>query len=111
MMNKKILYIYILMGDLHMAYQTDRPQRSFSFDITGRFRNSLHDLVTYGEFPWFILSCVVVIIGLIYGLYLLVKYLFKDSSPTTPPPEPPPKKTTTTDTTSPPKSDDDDKNK
>ena len=98
------------MGDLHMAYQTDRPQRSFSFDITGRFRNSLHDLVTYGEFPWFILSCAVVIIGFIYGLYLLFSSK-KDSTPCPACPPCPSKKTTTTDTTSPPKSDDDDKNK
>ena len=101
------------MGDLHMAYQTDRPQRSFN--ILELIGNSWQSFEYYGEVPWIFLSCLILvvggIIGLIYGLYLLGKYIFSSKKDSTPPPEPPPKKTTTTDTTSPPKSDDDDKNK
>lgn len=93
------------MGDLHMAYQTDRPQRSFS--IQERFSNSWYDAVTYGEVPWFILSCIVVIIGLLISLIYLIYYLLfskKDSSPCPACPPCPSKQTTSPD-------DSDDKNK
>lgn len=111
-MNKKKYYIYIIMGDLHMAYQTDRPRRSFS--IGERIGNSWGSFADYGEVPWIFLSALILVvggaIGVIYGIYRLIVYLTSSKKDSTPATAPPPEKTTTTDTTSPPKSDDD-KNK